>query len=198
MMPQTSIASSLNAINLIDFDELQQRYQALSLTQRAHAVLQDADLALRTADRIVSQLSSNINIGVVFDSLRTNAILMAKVRPSEAKNMFLDQSVDFLDVARHKLAVWRKTMERISQGEAILYDHLHKEYISGNMPLAMAIHSASSVSTYLSMIQLVMGELAKLDHKQAQKIQMDAAKIRRCATFLSDCEHAACFREMVH
>ncbi len=192
------VIPSLNAIKLEDFGELTQRYQALSLPRRAQAVLMDAEVALKTADRILSRLSAHPSIGEAFSRIRANAQLVGKMRPSEARNILTDSSTDFIDVARHKLAVWRKTMERIAQGEGILFDHQRREYISSQVPLAMAITSASTASTYLSVIQLVFQELEKMHSAEAHAHQVDAAKIRRCATFLSDCENAACFREVVH
>lgn len=188
----------LNAMKLEDFGQLQSRYQSLPLTHRAQAVLADADTALRTADRILGNLAANKKIGEVFERIRNNSVTTSKMRPSEAKNMLLDSNNDFLDIARHKLAVWRKTMERIAQGEGILFDPKNKEYISSHVPLAMAISSASTVCMYLSTIQLVYTELAKIDPSQAHKYSLDAAKVRRCSTFLSDCEIAASFKEVVH
>lgn len=197
--PQPKVViQSLNALKLEDFGNLQKKYQSMSLPQRAQTVLSDSDLALRTADRILSQLSSNPRIDEVFERIRRNSTVMGKMRPSEAKNILIDTTADFIDVARHKLAVWRKTMERISQGEGILYDHHRKEYISSHVPLALAISSASMACVYLSVIQLVYHELEKLDSKNEQHYKQEAAKIRRCSTFLSDCENAACFREIVH
>jgi len=189
---------SMNAIKLEDFGELTQRYQSLSLPRRAQAVLMDADMALKTADRTLSKLAAHPNIETIFKHLRANTRIIGKMRPSEAKNILMDSSSDFLDVARHKLAVWRKTMERIAQGEGILFDHQRREYISSQVPLALAISSASTVSIFLSVIQLVFHELEQLDASRALEYQQDAARIRRCATFLSDCENAASFREVVH
>ncbi|MFW0776883.1 MAG: hypothetical protein ACN2B6_04085 [Rickettsiales bacterium] len=199
MTSNTNFATTpLDAMQLEDYGKLQERYQAMTLSPRAQAVLKDAETALRTADRILSNLSSNPKIEEAFERIRKNSVITAKMRPSEAKNMLMDPSNDFLDVSRHKLAVWRKTMERISQGEGILFDHHKQEYISSHVPLAMAIASASTVSMYLSTIQLVYGELSKIDPDGSHKYSIDAAKVRRCSTFLSDCENAASFTDVVH
>lgn len=196
--PNNFSNTPLDAMKLEDYGKLQARYQSMPLSHRAQAVLSDAETALRTADRILANLAANKKIGEVFDNIRANALIIGKMRPSEVKNMLLDSSNDFIDVARHKLAVWRKTMERISQGEGILYDHQKHEYISSHVPLAMAISSASTLSIYLSTIQLAFVELAKIDPENSQKYALDSAKVRRCSTFLSDCENAASFKEVVH
>jgi hypothetical protein len=191
------IAASLEAMKLEDFGKLHERYQGMRLAKRAEAVLADADVALRTADRLIANLSAHKNIAGVFEHIRKNIVIIGKMRPSEAKNILLDDNNDFLDVTRHKLAVWRKTMERISQGEGIVSERTG-EYISSNVPLAMAIASASTVTNYLSIVQLCYSELAKMEAENAQKFNMDSAKVRRCSTMLSDCENAACFSAMVH
>lgn len=198
-MTQANFANTpLNNMKLEDFGKLQERYQSMPLTHRAQAVLSDAETALRTADRILGNLGNHAMINDVFERIRKNSIIVGKMRPSEAKNMLMDSTIDFIDVARHKLMVWRKTMERISQGEGILFDPRNKEYISSHVPLAMAIASASTVTSYLSTVQLVYSELAKLDPTCAHKYSNDSAKIRRCSTLLSDCENAASFKEVVH
>jgi hypothetical protein len=191
------IAASLEAMKLEDFGKLHERYQSMRLAKRAEAVLSDADIALRTADRLIASLSNHKNIADIFDHIRKNSVIIGKMRPSEAKNILLDGSNDFLDITRHKLAVWRKTMERISQGEGIVNERTG-EYISSNVPLAMAIASASTVTNYLSIVQLCYTELAIKEAQNAQKFCMDSAKVRRCATMLSDCENAASFSAMVH
>lgn len=190
------IAASLEAMKLEDFGALQARYQALKLARRADAVLHDADVALRTADKLIAMVSSNKKIEEVFERIRKNSVTTGKMRPSEAKNILMDSANDFLDVTRHKLAVWRKTMERISQGEGIVSER-SGEYISGNVPLAMAISSASTVTSYLSIVQLAYFELSRLDIENAHKYSMDSAKVRRCSTLLSDCENAASFTTTV-
>jgi len=198
--PQTNNFANtpLDAIQLEDFGKLQDRYQAMPLSQRAQCVLKDAETALKTADRILANLGHHVKINEVFETIRKNSVTTSRMRPSEAKNMLIESGNDFIDVARHKLAVWRKTMERISQGEGILFDHKKKEYISSHVPIAMAINSASTVSIYLSVIQLAYSELMILDADNVHKYGMDSAKVRRCATFLSDCENAARFSEVVH
>ena len=195
---QSLAPATLDAMKLTDFGKLQERYQALSLPSRAQAVLADANMALQTADRILAQLSHNDKIEGVFERIRKNTVLTGKIRPSEAKNMLLDAGNDFIDMTRHKLLVWRKTMERISQGEGVMSGPKNDQYISSHVPLAMAISSATTVCSYLSMVQLAYTELSKVDADNAAKYSLDSAKIRRCATLLSDCENAARFKEMVH
>lgn len=188
----------LDNIILGDFGELEARYQAMSLSPRAQAVLLDAETALKVADKILANLANNKDIAAAFDLVRNNEELTGKMRPSEAKNILMDPAHDFIDVSRHKLAVWRKTMERISQGEGVLYDHQKQEYISSNVPLAMAIASASTLSAYLSTVQLAFVELMRIDPENDHQYNVDSVKVRRCTTFLSDCENAAAFTSFVH
>jgi hypothetical protein len=193
----TPVKPSLEAMKLEDYGKLQERYQALTLTRRAEAVLDDAQTALKTADKILATLGNNPMTAGVFDTIRQNVLVTGRMRACEAKNMLLDTNNDFIDLARHKLAVWRKTMERISQGEGVVSEKTG-EYISSNVPLAMALASASTVTNYLSMIQLAFTELAKLEPEKATQYNISSAKVRRCATLLSDCENAASFTSLVH
>jgi hypothetical protein len=200
IMMQGSIEIQLKnsgAMQLADFGELQARYQALSLSTRAAAVLKDAEPALQTAEQMLAALANHPKTRHIFDNIRKNQALMGKMRPSEAKNMLLDGSNDFIDVTRKKLSAWRKTMERIGQGEGVITEK-SREYISSQVPLAMALASVATVSSYLSIVQVALGELSKIDSKNAFQHNSMLAKIRRCATLLSDCENAASFTTVVH
>jgi len=178
---------------LADFGALQTRYQALRLASRAEAMLKDADPALQAAEQLLDVLSAHPECKKLFVSLRANSLLIGKMRPSEAKNMLTDTSCDFIEGTRHKLAAWRKTMERLGQGEAIMSEG-GKEFIPGHAPLALAILGNACVSNYLSIIQLVLAELAKIDEEYKSTV----AEIRRCATVISDCEVASGLDRMVH
>lgn len=188
---------SPSSMQLVDFGELQTRYQAMPLASRANAVLKDAESALLTADQILASLAAPMKSKHIFDGIRKNQALIGKMRPSEAKNMLLDGNNDFLDVTRKKLAAWRKTMERLGQGEGIITES-SGQYISSQVPLAMALASSASVSGYLSIIQIAISELAKADSKSNVQHSSVQTKIRRCATILSDCENAASFTAVVH
>lgn len=188
---------SISTITLEDYGKLQERYQALPLSERAGAVLSDAEPALAAATDILAMLASNPKIKHMIDVVRKNPALMGKIRPSDAKNTLLDASNDFIDVTRKKLAAWRKTMERLSRGEGIIVEQNH-QYISSQMPLAVAITSIADVSSYLSMVQLVLSELAKTDEANASLYQSHLVKIRRCSTLLADCENASSFAKVIH
>jgi hypothetical protein len=64
--------------------------------------------------------------------------------------------------------------------------------------LAIALTSVSTVSNYLSIVQVAVAELAKIDSNNAFQHNSELTKIRRCATLLSDCENAAGFTTVVH
>ena len=177
-------------MQLEDFGQLQNRYQSLCLAKRAEAVLGDAEPALRAAEDILKTLSTNQNTEQAFVNIRKNIILAGKMRPSEARNMLMDPTSDFIDSTRHKLAAWRKTMERLSHGEGIVMEN-GREHIPGNAPLALAIAGTACVSNFLSIIQLVLAELLKIDSKNASCYTPITTEIRRYATVLSDCEIAS-------
>jgi len=183
--------ASLAAMKLVDFGQLQARYQAQSLTMRAEAVLEDAEPAMKTAERILSMLAGHPQIEQAFASVRKNAFLTGRMRPSEAKMLLMDASGDFIEGTRHKLAAWCKTMQRLAQGEDIARNGSNKEYIPAQAPLALAIAGSSGISNFLSVLQLSLAELAKLDGKNAAAHAAHVAELRRCATLLADCEHAS-------
>lgn len=184
-------------MKLEDFGKLQERYQRLGLADRAQAVLIDAEPALQAADRILASLAATPKVRPVFDGIRKNHALTGKMRPSEAKNMLMDANSDFIETARHKLAAWRKTMERVSKGEGIVQEN-SREYIPNHMPVAVALASVCSASGYLAIIQLALGELGKADNRHATQYASDLARIRRCATLLSDCENASAISALVN
>jgi len=175
------------------FDVLQSRYQALGLAGRAQEVLKDAEPALQAAEHVLNLLSEHPSSKKLFTGLRGNSLLIGKMRASEAKNMLMDASCDFIEGTRHKLAAWRKTIERLGSGEAIMSEG-GKEFIPGHAPLALALIGNACVSNYLSIIQLAFAELAKTDSTYSATI----SEIRRCATVLSDCEVASGIDKLVH
>ena len=182
---------------LEDFSKLQARYQTLGLAERAKAVLKDAKPVLQTAERILSSLAAHPGVKQIFTDIRKNPALVGKMRPSEAKTILLDDSNDFIVSALHKLTSWRKTMERVSQGEGIVNDK-GREYIPGTMSVAMALLSVSTVDAYLAVIQLALMEMAKKDPARAGDHQSNIVKIRRCATLISDYDHASSIRALIH
>jgi len=183
-------------VRLEDFGALQLRYQSLQLAKRATMVLEDAEPALNAAEDILKTLAANTHIKQAFLNIRRNQLLTDRMRPSEARTMLMDANSDFINGARHKLAAWRKTMERVSAGEDIRVEQ-GREYIPGDAPLAMAIAGNSLVSSYLSIIQLVLAELKKIDVANIANYTSVTAEMRRCATVLSDCEIASAIASVV-
>lgn len=199
VMPHIASQPRKNSpMQLADFGELQSRYQAMRLTDRAGAVLEDAAPALKAAEQLLSALAVHPKMRHIFETLRHDQALIGKMRPSEARNMLLDSSCDFIGTTRKKLAAWRKTMERIGAGEGVLSDGGSQEYISSHVPLALAISSISTAGGYLAIVQIALAELSRIDSKNALQHNSTLARIRRCATLLSDCENAAGFTAVVH
>lgn len=194
--PQDSRAT-FDAMKLEDYGALQARYSALGLAHRAGAMLADAKPALSVAEEILTSLGNTAKSRQLFEKIRKNAALTGKMRANEARTTLLDSSVDFLDVTRKKLSGWRKTIERLSMGEAIIVVG-DREFISGSDPLFAALMGVSSVSSYLSVVQLAIAEQAKADPENASYYNSLVAKLRRAATLISDCENAACITTMVH
>jgi hypothetical protein len=180
-----------------DFGHLQTRYQSLTLASRAAAVLADAEPALQTAERILGTLAESKQTKEAFDRLRKNSLLIGKMRPSDAKVMLMDSTCDFVAETTRKVGAWRKTMERLSKGEAIMMEN-NKEFISMEQPLAMAVQACMGLSGYIAIVQLALTEMAKLDAPNANKYASMTSEIRRCATVLSDYENASSFQAMVH
>jgi hypothetical protein len=180
-----------------DFGQLQARYQSLGLAERAATVLKDAEPALQAAEEKLKKLSSDHAIRQVFAKLRKNSVLADRMRPSEAKNLLMDSSSDYIECTMHKLAAWKKTMERVSNGESIAKDK-NGEFIPGDAPLALAIAGTRSIGNYLSITQLALMEQAKGDPQKTSHLKSLAAEVRRLATVLSDCEVASGISTSVH
>lgn len=192
-----SPAHGLAGLKIEDFGELQARYQSMKLKERAKAVLSDSKPALEVAERIFSDMSRQEDCKEVFDKLRKNSMLIAKLRPSDARVALTDGSCDFLKETLRRLAAWRKTMERLADGEAIAIRG-NEEFIRADEPLAIAISSAVGISNYISIVQLALMELSRKDEAQKAKYASITAEIRRCATVLSDYENASSFHSVVH
>ncbi len=192
IVPNASAATEPRAmpVKLEDFGDLQARYLGLPLAKRAEAVLYDAEPALMAAEEILAKLSDSKPVTAAVSNIRKSSPLIGKLRPSEAKNILTDSSTDFIESTRRKLAAWRKTMERLSAGEGITSSG-GKEFLPGDSAIALAIMGNSSVSSYLSIIQIVLGEAVRVDGKNASHYAKTTAQVRRCSTVLSDCEIAS-------
>ncbi len=186
-----------DSLKIQEFGSLLSRYQPMTLSERASAMLFDGKSALETAEEIVRQVAGHPGVRTVFERLRKNAMLTGKMRPSEAKNALLDNGSDFPAVTLQKLAAWGKTAERLSKGEGVVMGK-NGEYIPGNEPVAAAITSMCAVGGYLSMIQLAFEELIKLEPEKKAHYHSCIVKVRRCATLLADCEHASMVGQAVH
>ncbi|MDE3061173.1 MAG: hypothetical protein KGJ06_09185 [Pseudomonadota bacterium] len=194
---QHTVSGSVIAVPLRNFGELQARYEPLGLAARAGAILDDAKPALAAAGHILEALKGHASIGKAFAELRHNHALHGRLRASEAKSLLLDGREDFLDATGARMAAWEKSMERLSNGEAIA-NNRNKEYIPGDAPLALAISGSANLSQYLGIVQLAVSELMKLDARQTGKHLSTSAELRRCATVLSDCEDASGIRTVIH
>jgi hypothetical protein len=185
------------AIPLMDYEKLRQRYQSLGPAGRAAAVLEDAAPALGIAEDILQKLQASNAIKQTFANVRRNSMIAGKMRPSDARDLMLDSNSDFIAATLHKLAAWRKTLERLSLGEGVVME-AGRETIAGTSPMAMALGGNSCVSHYLSIVQLALTELLKTDRKNAVTLRTQLSEIRRCATVLSDCENASAFAGLTH
>jgi len=182
---------------LEDFGKLQARYEPMPLAARATAVLHDAEPAIATCEQLLAELAEHPKAAQIFAVIRGNPVLVGKMRASEAKNTLLDSSNDFIAVTVHKLSSWQKTMSRIATGEGIVKEN-GKEHIPSDAPVALALFSANALESYLAVIQLALGELAKVDEKDTAHHQSSIAKIRRCATLISDYDNASALRAVIH
>ncbi|MDX1974066.1 MAG: hypothetical protein SFT92_00135 [Rickettsiales bacterium] len=194
---ELSKQNQMTMLPLEDFGVLQQRYQSMKISRRAITVLEDAKPALQMVDALLASLSKNPKIFMAIDHIRKDVLLTAKMRASEAKDVLLDDHQDFIETTQHKLGAWRKTMERLASGEGVIHNE-REEYIPAHVPLAAAIVKLNTIGSYLSIIQLTLGELTKLDGAHAEIHQANIIKMRRCATFLSDCELASSISLLVH
>lgn len=177
-------------VKLEEFGALQARYLSLPLAQRADAVLYDAEPALQAAEEILETLSGSRHVAAALAAIRASLPLIGKLRPSEAKNVLVDPANDFIACTRCKLVAWRRSMERLAQGEAIEADG-GRERLPAHSPLGLALLGNGTVSSYLSIMQVALGEAVRLDGRNANQYARTTTQIRRCATILSDCETAS-------
>ncbi len=179
-------------IPLEDLGKLQSRYQSMKLAERAKTVLQDAQPALVAAEKIIELLREHAHTPRIINRLRSDSPLISKMRSCEARNVLLDGKVDFLESAANKIASWRKTMQRVATGEGVR-EIAGKEAIPSNDPLAMAVFGISHLGHYLSIVQLIITDLAHAEKAKAPtgEWSLRVAEMRRCATVISDYEFAA-------
>lgn len=189
--------SVLAVLALEDFGKLQDKYRSLGLAARAHAVLDDSSVVMQVAFQILNDLTQHPKTKQAFMAIRADMMLMGKMRPSEAKTVLMDDGADFIGATTHKLLAWQKTMARISQGEGIVKEK-GEEFIPNRVAVAAALASVGAIDGYLGVIQLVLTELSRLDEKNADTHKSYLAKIRRCATLISDYDNASLIRSAVH
>ncbi len=172
----------LPMMQIENFGEMQSRYQMLPLPNRALAVINDAEPALTTAQRILKNLSAQAKISQAVANLRSNGMIIGRIRASEAKSALMDEAVNFIQATDQKLALWSKTLHQIAAGKAkaVLVKDMVPEHLS-----------IPGVSGYLSLIKLVIIELSKIDKNNSDSYSSMLGEIRRCATILSDCECAS-------
>lgn len=197
MQSSHSMSLKNSPLAIEDYSSLLSRYQNLGLAQRAKTVLEDTSPAIETAEAVLKQIADNSMLPQALTSIRKNNALVSKLRPSDARNTLLDGSRDFIESTSQKLAAWRKTMQRLSQGEGIVVENNH-EFIPQSTPLASAITGTACVSNYLAMIQLILGELTKMDTESTLHYTKLTAGIRRCATVLSDYENVSDIITRIH
>jgi hypothetical protein len=184
-------------IPLEDLGKLNARYQALDFVARARQVLHDAEPALRVAEHILDMLAAHEKTPSIIAHLRSDGSLIARMRSYEARGVLMDGNNNFIDAALHKIAAWRKTMQRIAAGEGVEKSASGIEYIASSNPVAMAVFSISHLSHYLSITQLIIAEVARAE-KGSLQWSHAIAEMRRCATVIADYEHASGFSIQVH
>lgn len=188
---------SSGMIPLEDLGKLNARYQALDFISRARQVLHDAEPALRVAEQILRTLAAHEKTPSIIAHLRSDGSLISRMRNCEARGVLMDGNNDFINATLHKIASWRKTMQRIAAGEGVEKSASGIEYIASSNPVAMAVFSISHLSHYLSITQLIIADLSRID-KSSPNWNHAIAEMRRCATVIADYEHASGFSTQVH
>ena len=178
----------LSIMKIENFGDMQARYQTLPLTNRAEAVMSDAEPALAITQKILSNLSKHQKLPQAISNLRSNSFIISRIRPSEAKTVLVDDSVNFIQVANQKLASWHKTLKLIADGKT------KAKLVKEIMPEHLSI---TNISGYLSLVKLVIVELSKLDSDNQSAYDSMLGETRRCATILSDCECASGLNSVV-
>ncbi len=179
---QLNMIYDFNIMKIENFGDMQARYLSLPLSSRASAVLSDVAPAFSISRNILEFLQHNPEIAKAVANLRNNALVVSRIRNSEAKSSLMDETVDFIKTTSQKLEKWQNILQQIAQEET-------KAYIAkDNIPEQFIIVSGSS---YLSLLKLVIPELIKLDAKNREKYESMLAELRRCTTILSDCECAS-------
>ena len=197
---QTAASHFSNPAGMIPLEDLgllQTRYQNLSISARAGAVLKDAEPALVAAERILHKLSEHKATSKAIGKLASDSPLIARMRSCEARGVLMDNKADFIHTTHNKIASWRKTMLRVSQGEGVAVSSSGKEYIPSSDPVALAVYGISHLGQYLSITQLIISEISKLE-KEVLEWSSAGAEMRRCATVITDYEFAAGLTSQVH
>lgn len=174
--------SSFPMLKIENFGDMQMRYHPLPLDSRASAVLEDVEPAFSTAQKILAALQENPQIAKAATSLRSNSLIISRIRNSEAKSTLIDDSIDFVKATSQKLSKWQSTLQHIAQGKT------KASIVKENIPMHFSITAGSD---YLALIKLIIPELTRLDEENKDNYDAMLAEIRRCSTILSDCECAS-------
>jgi hypothetical protein len=188
MYSQAIILADSSIMKIGNFGEMQMRYQLMPLASRASAVISDAEAAFAIVKRILIELSTDPKRIKAVASLRNNSIIVSRIRPSEAKTVFMDESVDFIQTSLQKLEGWKQILQNIAQGKT------QATVIKDNFSQHVALTGASG---YLAIIKLIIPEFVKRDKTNEDGYNSALAELRRCTTILSDCECASEFNSVL-
>ena len=165
-----------------NFGDLQMKYLSLSVPNRAAEVLSDAEQAFNIISDILAELAKEQKTVQAISNLRKNDLIISRIRPSEAKSMLMDDSLDFINLTSKKLSNWYKFLQSVSNGNA------RATIIQRNL---LGQYSITSISNYLALVKLITPEITKLDSANKDNYDSILASLRRAITIISDCEYAS-------
>lgn len=165
-----------------NFGDLQMKYLSLSVPNRAAEVLSDAEQAFNIISDILAELAKEQKTVQAISNLRKNDLIISRIRPSEAKSMLMDDSLDFINLTSKKLSNWYKFLQSVSNGNA------RATIIQRNL---LGQYSITSISNYLALVKLIIPEITKLDSANKDNYDSILASLRRAITIISDCEYAS-------
>lgn len=182
MRSTTKHISDLSVMPISNFGDLQIKYLSMSVPNRAAEVLSDVEQAFAIISDILAEIAQEPKTVQAISNLRKSDLIISRIRPSEAKSMLLDESMDFMKLTSKKLSNWYKFLQSVSGGNA------RATIIQRNL---LGQYSITSISNYLALVKLVIPELNKLDSKNQESYDSMLACLRRATTIISDCEYAS-------